>query len=87
VAILEFSFPRRQPFKMMYRWYFRHALPRIGQWLARNSEGAYGYLPASVGEFLQYEELVDHMRAAGLVNVRFYPFTLGIATLYVGEKP
>jgi demethylmenaquinone methyltransferase / 2-methoxy-6-polyprenyl-1,4-benzoquinol methylase len=36
---------------------------------------------------LQGEALADRMRAAGLVDVRYRPFTLGVATLYVGTKP
>ena len=86
VAVLEFSTPRRQPLRAIYGWYFRNVLPRIGQWVARNSECAYEYLPSSVGEFPQYEALAQRMRAAGLRNVRFCPMTFGIATLYVGEK-
>jgi hypothetical protein len=31
--------------------------------------------------------LVNEMTAAGLREVWFRPFTLGIATLYVGHKP
>lgn len=86
VAVLEFTTPRRQPLKALYGWYFRHVLPRIGQLLMRNNSAAYEYLPESVGEFLQYEELTQRMEAAGLQNVRFFPMTFGIATLYVGEK-
>lgn len=87
VAVLEFSSPTWQPFKAVYGWYFRHVLPRIGQFLARNSSAAYEYLPASVGQFPQGEALAGRMRAAGLENVRCYPLTFGVATLYVGMKP
>jgi demethylmenaquinone methyltransferase/2-methoxy-6-polyprenyl-1,4-benzoquinol methylase len=59
-------------------------LPRIGQALARNRHDAYRYLPASVGEFPQGKALAERMEAAGLREVRFHPFTLGIATLYTG---
>jgi demethylmenaquinone methyltransferase/2-methoxy-6-polyprenyl-1,4-benzoquinol methylase len=86
VAVLEFSMPTRQPFKGMYGWYFRRVLPRIGQLLARNSSDAYEYLPASVGEFPQGDALLARMRAARLTNLRRYPLTFGVATLYVGEK-
>lgn len=86
VAVLEFSMPRWQPFRGLYGWYFRNVLPRVGQWLARNNESAYEYLPSSVGEFPMGEELAQRMRDAGLGTVRYYPFTLGVATLYVGEK-
>ena len=86
VAVLEFSSPGREPFKTIYGWYFRNILPRVGQLIARNSSSAYEYLPASVGEFPQGEALAAKMRAAGLADVRCYPLTFGVATLYVGRK-
>ena len=61
-------------------------LPRIGRLFARNSADAYEYLPTSVGEFPQGEALAERMRAAGLTDLRRYPLTFGVATLYVGEK-
>jgi demethylmenaquinone methyltransferase/2-methoxy-6-polyprenyl-1,4-benzoquinol methylase len=86
VAVLEFSMPRMQPFRGLYRWYFRHVLPRIGQLLARNRESAYNYLPASVGEFPDGEALAERLRAAGLRDVWHQPLTFGVATLYAGSK-
>jgi demethylmenaquinone methyltransferase / 2-methoxy-6-polyprenyl-1,4-benzoquinol methylase len=85
VAVLEFSTPTRQPFKSIYGWYFRQVLPRIGRLISRSSD-AYDYLPTSVGEFPQGEALCERMRAAGLADVRRYPLTFGVATLYVGTK-
>jgi demethylmenaquinone methyltransferase/2-methoxy-6-polyprenyl-1,4-benzoquinol methylase len=86
VAVLEFSTPTRQPLKAVYGWYFRHVLPRIGRLVSRQSGDAYSYLPTSVGEFPQGEALAERMRAAGLADVRCYPLTFGVATLYVGVK-
>ncbi len=86
VAVLEFGLPRSRPARGVYGWYFRHVLPRIGQVLARNRQGAYNYLPASVGEFPQGEALAARLRTAGLGDVRCWAFTLGIAALYVGVK-
>lgn len=86
VVVLEFSSPTWQPFKAIYGWYFHNVLPRIGQLLARNSTAAYEYLPESVGQFPQGEALTLRMHAAGLDNVRCYPLTFGVATLYVGRK-
>ena len=86
LAVLEFSQPAWQPFKGMYGWYFRHVLPRIGQWFARNKSQAYQYLPESVGEFPSGQALADLMRTCGLQSVRFHPLTFGIATLYLGVK-
>ncbi len=86
VAVLEFSMPTRWPWRGLYGWYFRHILPRVGQALAKNRQGAYNYLPASVGEFPQRDALAERLRGAGLSQVRFHPFTFGVATLYVGVK-
>ena len=86
LVVLEFSMPRRQPMKSAYEFYFRHILPRVGQWIARNDSSAYHYLPESVGEFPQGDALVDRMVAAGLREAYFRPLTGGIATLYVGQK-
>ena len=86
VAVLEFSTPQWRPFKAVYGWYFRHVLPRIGQFFARNKQSAYNYLPESVGEFPQGEELVEMMRKAGLSEVQYQRLTFGVATLYVGVK-
>ena len=86
VAVLEFSSPEWQPFKAVYGWYFRNVLPKIGQLLARNAQSAYNYLPESVGQFPQGEQLAERMRAAGLNEVWHRSLTLGVATLYVGKK-
>jgi demethylmenaquinone methyltransferase/2-methoxy-6-polyprenyl-1,4-benzoquinol methylase len=86
IVVLEFSTPTQQPLKAIYGWYFRRVLPRVGKLFSRRSADAYAYLPESVGEFPQGEALLERMRAAGLTNLRRYPLTFGIATLYVGEK-
>lgn len=86
VVVLEFSLPHRQPMSALYGWYFHQVLPRIGQWLARNEHEAYQYLPESVGEFPEGPALVEYLEAAGLQDVRHYPLSMGIATLYVGAK-
>jgi demethylmenaquinone methyltransferase/2-methoxy-6-polyprenyl-1,4-benzoquinol methylase len=86
VAVLEFALPTRWPWRNLYGWYFRRVLPRIGQTLAKNRQSAYNYLPASVGEFPQNEALVERMRRAGLRDVSYDRFTLGVAVLYVGVK-
>ncbi len=87
VAVLEFSKPRHWLLGRLYRWYFRYALPLVGQILCRNRESAYRYLPESVLAFPDYEALAAKLTAAGLTDVTFRPLTFGIATLYVGSKP
>ncbi len=86
VAVLEFALPQSQPLRAIYGWYFHRVLPRVGQALARNRQSAYHYLPESVAAFPQFEALLERMRLAGLGRTRYYRFTFGIATLYVGER-
>jgi demethylmenaquinone methyltransferase/2-methoxy-6-polyprenyl-1,4-benzoquinol methylase len=86
VAVLEFSKPRNPVTGRLFGWYFRYLLPLVGQMVSRNAESAYRYLPASVLSFPDYDALADRMRAAGLGDVKYEPFTFGVATLYVGVK-
>jgi demethylmenaquinone methyltransferase/2-methoxy-6-polyprenyl-1,4-benzoquinol methylase len=87
VAVLEFSKPHWPLLKQGYEFYFRHILPRIGNSVAKNSSDAYRYLPESVIEFPSGEQLANRMRSIGLQKVRWVPMTLGVVTLYVGQKP
>ena len=85
MAVLEFSQPTIPGFKQVYQAYFRHVLPRIGQAFSKNNQGAYEYLPNSVLEFPSGQALADRMEACGLSDVKVFPMTLGIASLYLGE--
>jgi len=87
VAILEFSQPRGWLLGRLYRFYFRWVLPLIGQTISRSKANAYRYLPASVMEFPDGEALAARLRRHGLSDVRWYPLTFGVASLYVGTKP
>jgi len=87
VAVLEFSLPRGRLWGGLYRWYFKHVLPRLGQLIARNRFDAYHYLPASVEQFTPPEEMCRRMEQTGLIHVQAVPLTGGVATLYVGSKP
>jgi demethylmenaquinone methyltransferase / 2-methoxy-6-polyprenyl-1,4-benzoquinol methylase len=87
VAILEFSRPRGPIMGRLYLAFFRHVLPRVGQALAPNGQGAYHYLPASVMQFPDGQPMLDLLSARGLTETRMVPLTFGIATLYIGVKP
>ncbi|SMP44309.1 demethylmenaquinone methyltransferase / 2-methoxy-6-polyprenyl-1,4-benzoquinol methylase [Neorhodopirellula lusitana] len=87
VMVLEFSQPTLPILKQLYGFYFRSVLPKVGQLMARNDKSAYEYLPASVGQFPCGEELAQRMRDVGMTNVTFTPLTLGVATIYIGQKP
>ena len=87
VLVLEFSRPTLFGLRHGYNFYFRNVLPRVGQWFARNDKSAYSYLPESVGQFPDGQELVDRMSAVGLERVTFTPLTFGVCTIYLGYKP
>lgn len=86
IMILEFSRPNVIGLRQIYQFYFTSVLPRIGQIFARNDKSAYQYLPESVGLFPDGHELAKLMQDAGMVNVRYTPLTLGVATIYEGWK-
>lgn len=86
VAVLEFSTPSLPVFKQTYQAYFRYVLPRVGQSFAKNDKGAYEYLPNSVIEFPSGQALLERMRLAGLSELRVWPLTFGVASLYIGRK-
>jgi demethylmenaquinone methyltransferase/2-methoxy-6-polyprenyl-1,4-benzoquinol methylase len=87
VAILEFSRPRGRFLGKLYLAFFRHVLPRLGQAIAPNPDQAYHYLPRTVLKFPDGQDMLDLLASRGLIELRMYPLTLGIATLYVGTKP
>ena len=87
VAVLEFSRPRGPILGRLYLAFFRNVLPKVGQALAPNGEGAYHYLPASVLQFPDGRDMLDLLAARGLTDTRMHPLTFGVATLYTGVKP
>jgi len=85
LAILEFSQVRWPVFGPVFRYYFRHLLPRLGAWIS-GVEGPYNYLPESVAQFPSQDALAEKLRAAGFKNVSYINFTGGVAALHLGEK-
>lgn len=86
IMILEFSRPRRAPFRQIYSFYFTQILPRLGGIISKSPE-AYQYLPSTVQAFPDGENLLKILSAGGFVGAFQHPLTLGIATIYIAEKP
>lgn len=84
LALLEFSTPTRTPFRQLYRWYFRHVLPRVGR-LISGDAAAYTYLPESVAAFPDGAAFCAILTACGYTDVVAEPLTLGITTLYTAS--
>jgi demethylmenaquinone methyltransferase/2-methoxy-6-polyprenyl-1,4-benzoquinol methylase len=83
--ILEFSTPTNPIFRQAYFTYLRHVLPQIGAKLSGDSY-AYRYLNQTIESFPSGQDFADLMIAAGFSNVRYTPLTLGIASIYQGDK-
>ena len=86
IVILEFTQPSNRLFRGFYYFYFTKVLPFIGNLVSKNRDDAYGYLPKSVMQFPNCEELGRIMRSCGLEDVRFYRKTFGIVAIHVGRK-
>lgn len=82
---LEFSHPRWKAFRAIYNLYFHHLLPVIGGLLSHRD--AYTYLPTSVRDFPEREQLAQIMREAGFVDVTWRELTFGIVCIHSGVKP
>lgn len=85
VAILEFSKPKKFPFKSIYQFYFKYILPGFGKFVSKDNE-AYTYLPESVQQFAEDEAFLHEMEKAGFQRNGQHRLTFGIATLYFGTK-
>ena len=86
VAVLEFSMPTLPILRHAYQFYFHTFLPKLGEWFAKNQDQAYRYLPESVLQFDQPEQLAERLTQLGVTNVQMQPMTFGIATLVWGKR-
>ncbi|MBZ0266454.1 bifunctional demethylmenaquinone methyltransferase/2-methoxy-6-polyprenyl-1,4-benzoquinol methylase UbiE [bacterium] len=86
VLVLEMTFPENLGLRWFFKWYLSNVIPLIGGTLSGSRE-AYSYLPESIQQFLTPMELVDLFHEIGLVKVKAFPLSLGIAYLHEGIVP
>jgi demethylmenaquinone methyltransferase/2-methoxy-6-polyprenyl-1,4-benzoquinol methylase len=85
VAILEFSIPRQAILKSLYLFYFFRILPLIGRLISPH-RGAYAYLPNSVPDFPQRQQMVDRMESNDILNGNWIELSAGTVCLYTGTR-
>jgi demethylmenaquinone methyltransferase / 2-methoxy-6-polyprenyl-1,4-benzoquinol methylase len=85
MLILEFSHPESFPMKQLYAFYSRYIIPILGRWISGNSK-AYTYLPESVAAFPSGKHFLGILDKLGLKNTRQISLSMGIASIYLGEK-
>ena len=85
LVVLEFSQPRIPVICRLYRAYMRRIAPRIAGIAASNRE-AYQYLNDSVQAFPEGPRLIHILEECGYAHTRLRRLSLGICSLYTGEK-
>ncbi|MFT3739883.1 MAG: bifunctional demethylmenaquinone methyltransferase/2-methoxy-6-polyprenyl-1,4-benzoquinol methylase UbiE [Breznakibacter sp.] len=86
MVILEFSKPSAFPMKQLYNFYFKTILPFCGGLISKD-KAAYTYLPESVNQFPEGKAFTSILEGIGMVSIKEYRQTFGIATIYFSEKP
>lgn len=85
LVILEFSRPTIFPFKQLFNFYFKYILPTIGRFTSKDPK-AYSYLYESVQAFPDGKDFIEVLNKIGYNNNQCIPLTLGICSIYAGEK-
>jgi demethylmenaquinone methyltransferase/2-methoxy-6-polyprenyl-1,4-benzoquinol methylase len=85
LLVMEFSYPDQPILYTLYRFYFDHILPPVGN-LISGTNYAYSYLAESVESFPRDREFVAEIEAAGFKNPEIKKLTFGIAKIFQGSK-
>jgi demethylmenaquinone methyltransferase/2-methoxy-6-polyprenyl-1,4-benzoquinol methylase len=85
LLVLEFSHARLGPLAPLYDLYSFQVLPRLGSWLAGDSE-SYRYLAESIRRHPDQETLKSMMERVGFERCEYFNLTAGIVALHVGFR-
>ena len=83
---IELTTPQATPIKELYSLYTKYVMPVISNSLT-TEQRAYEYLPESIAAFPQGREMMLILKKNGFEKIRLRRLTLGIATIYLAEKP
>lgn len=85
LVVLEFDEPRNPVIRAVNRLYTHHIMPWTASLIARDSSGAYRYLPRSVETFLDRDGLRAALAETGFVRVEQKPLTFGTCVVTVAR--
>lgn len=85
LVVLEFSKPRSAVVRSMYNLYMKVICPGVGKLFSKN-RNAYQYLDESIQRFPQGKEFTAILDDLGYRNTYTKPLSLGICSIYCGEK-
>ena len=81
LLILEFSKPTNSFFSKIYDWYSFNIIPKLGSFLANDSE-SYQYLAESIRMHPDQETLKDMILDAGFDDCKFYNLVNGVVSIH-----
>ena len=85
LVVLEFSKPSLPGIQQVYNIYMNFVTPNMGK-LFSKSKNAYQYLNDSVQQFPEGKNFIRILEAAGFKHTSYKRLSLGICTIYIGEK-
>ncbi len=85
LVVLEFSKPKMYATKIVYNLYMRVIAPGMGKLFCKN-RNAYNYLDKSIKKFPEGKNFTGILDNLGYKNTFSKPLSLGICSIYCGEK-
>jgi demethylmenaquinone methyltransferase/2-methoxy-6-polyprenyl-1,4-benzoquinol methylase len=85
IYVLEMNAPQNQLWRSFFAPYLNRVLPRIARLFSQNP-AAYLYLVDSITHFPPPPAFLAMMEEAGFSNRERYSLTLGITSLYIGQR-
>ena len=85
LLVLEFSKPINPVFSKIYDWYSFNILPKLGSFLANDSQ-SYQYLAESIRMHPDQEHLKSMILDSGFSNCKFYNLLNGIVAIHLGNN-
>ncbi len=85
LVVLEFSKPKLPLVKSFYNLYMKIVTPNMGKLFSKN-RSAYQYLDESIRKFPEGNDFITILNNTGYINTQCKPLSLGICSIYCGEK-
>ena len=85
LVVLEFSKPKIALVKSFYNVYMKFVTPNMGKLFSKN-RSAYQYLDESIQKFPEGKDFLTILNNVGYINTQCKPLSLGICSIYCGEK-
>ena len=85
LLVLEFCTPSNPLIRFANDLYTKRIMPLTATFVARDTSGAYKYLPKSVESFYDQPQMLSAMEDAGFADRKAHPMTFGVCACYVGH--